>query len=248
MLLKYLRSVQITVIYRNSRVLDRFCSSHANIMKRAAESTLFNVKKPKTEIPSTSSASSSTSSAKDQSELRDVIKERRKKTAESVLDFKFNKKRVRILSKEANVKEKCDSVCYWMSRDQRVQDNWAFLMAQKLALKNDVALKVVFCLVPSFLDCPVRHFDFLINGLKEVAEECKKLSIEFYLLMGKHSEEIHKFVKDHSVGAVVCDFSPLRVPAKWVDEVKDNVSNFLCKLRLRLFLKIFPCSAQHFNS
>lgn len=43
-------------------------------------------------------------------------------------------------------------VAYWMSRDQRVQDNWSLIYAQKLALEHKVPLFVVFCLLPKFLD------------------------------------------------------------------------------------------------
>jgi deoxyribodipyrimidine photo-lyase len=101
----------------------------------------------------------------------------------TVTEFDFKKKRVRILSDVQIVKEKCQSICYWMSRDQRVQDNWALLYAQKLALKNKLALKVVFCLVPTFLDATIRHYDFLIHGLRQVQKECKQLhKIKFLVL------------------------------------------------------------------
>ncbi len=39
-------------------------------------------------------------------------------------------------------------MAYWMNRDQRVQDNWAMLYAQKLALQERLPLHVVFCLAP----------------------------------------------------------------------------------------------------
>jgi deoxyribodipyrimidine photo-lyase len=39
-------------------------------------------------------------------------------------------------------------VLYWMSRDQRVSDNWALLFAQELALEREVSLGVVFSLAP----------------------------------------------------------------------------------------------------
>jgi deoxyribodipyrimidine photo-lyase len=42
-------------------------------------------------------------------------------------------------------------VIYWMSRDQRVSDNWALLYAQSLATESKVSLAVVFNLVPTFL-------------------------------------------------------------------------------------------------
>ena len=70
------------------------------------------------------------------------LKESRSKAAKNVSEFKFNEKRVRNLLEGSGSVEK--GVVYWMSRDQRVQDNWAFLYAQKLALENKVPLQVRF--------------------------------------------------------------------------------------------------------
>ena len=56
-------------------------------------------------------------------------------------------------------------VVYWMSREQRVQDNWALLHAHELAMKNRVGLSVIFCIAPSFLGATMRHYDFLLRGL-----------------------------------------------------------------------------------
>ena len=60
----------------------------------------------------------------------------------------MNPKRVRAL-KAGNPKK--GPVVYWMSRDQRTQDNWALLFAQKEGLKQKEPLAVVFCLAPQFL-------------------------------------------------------------------------------------------------
>ncbi|XP_037914398.1 deoxyribodipyrimidine photo-lyase [Hermetia illucens] len=152
-----------------------------------------------------------------------TIEESRVKTASSVLEFHFQKKRVRVLTEATEVKESAGSILYWMSRDCRVQDNWAFLFAQKLALKNRLPLHVCFCLVPKFLDATIRHYKFMLKGLQEVCQECKDLDINFHLLLGSGGEKIPEFVKEMEVGAVVCDFSPLRVPLKWLDDVKNNL-------------------------
>lgn len=92
------------------------------------------------------------------------IQKKREDTADSISDYKFNKKRLRIISQEQMVLEDCEGIVYWMSRDSRVQDNWAFLYAQHLALKNVVPLHVCFCLIAKYLDASVRQFHFLIKG------------------------------------------------------------------------------------
>jgi len=63
------------------------------------------------------------------------------------------------------------SVVYWMSRDQRVQDNWALLYAQQLAQEHCKKLVVVFNLVPKFLEAGLRQYDFMLRGLQEVESD-----------------------------------------------------------------------------
>lgn len=106
-----------------------------------------------------------------------------------------------------------------MSRDQRVEDNWALLFSQYLAIKNKVPLHVLFCLSDKFLDATIRHFIFMLKGLEEVADDCRRLDISFHLLRGSHNTEIPKFVKDKGFGALICDFSPLRIHRGWVESI-----------------------------
>ena len=101
-------------------------------------------------------------------QLAEDINKRRLESFESVNAFRFNKKRVRVLTEVKEFPEDSKGIMYWMSRDQRVQDNWALLYAQKLALKQNLPLYVCFCLVPTFLNATIRHYYFMIEGLKEV--------------------------------------------------------------------------------
>jgi hypothetical protein len=60
-------------------------------------------------------------------------------------------------------------VIYWVSRDQRVRDNWALLYAQELALSPGQPLGVVFCLAPAFLGAILRQYGFMLKGLQDAA-------------------------------------------------------------------------------
>ena len=99
----------------------------------------------------------------------------------------MNQKRIRILQKN---KKKVGPVVYWMCRDQRVNDNWALLFSQELALKQP--LVVVFCLVPQFLGATIRQYDFMLKGLKELEKNLTEKNIPFYMLTGSPEEEIPK--------------------------------------------------------
>jgi deoxyribodipyrimidine photo-lyase len=125
------------------------------------------------------------------------------------------KQRVRTLSDAKTVEPRHGGITYWMSRDQRVEDNWALLYAQELARKHGVGLSVVFCMVPSFLGATMRMYDFMLTGLEEVESSLHALGVPFRLLMGAPGDALPAFVQRHSVCAIVTDFSPLRIGAEW---------------------------------
>jgi deoxyribodipyrimidine photo-lyase len=110
-------------------------------------------------------------------------------------------------------------VVYWMSRDQRAEDNWAALYARGLARHLGVPLVVVFSLVPRFLEATIRHFGFMLRGLAETAEALQAKRVPFHLLRGYATETVPAFVRAHNVLGVVCDMSPLRGPLEWVSSV-----------------------------
>ena len=132
----------------------------------------------------------------------------------------MNRERVRIL-KEG--KKKDGPVVYWMSRDQRVNDNWALLFSQEMALKHKAPLAVVFCLVPRFLGATKRQYGFMLKGLQEVEQDLAQMSIPFYLLTGSPEEEIPNYVAKYAIGVLVTDFDPLRIKKGWKEGVSDKI-------------------------
>lgn len=46
---------------------------------------------------------------------------KRQNVCESVAGFKFDKKRVRLITSNADMSETCKGIAYWMWREQRVQ-------------------------------------------------------------------------------------------------------------------------------
>ncbi|XP_068196823.1 CPD photolyase isoform X2 [Antennarius striatus] len=154
--------------------------------------------------------------------LRDELRDRRTESRE----VEFNPKRLRVISEEGTEEPKSGSegVLYWMCRDHRVQDNWALIYAQKLALKQKLPLHVCFCLqVPRSEASTLRHYGFLLGGLQEVQEECQSLGLQFHLLRGAAGDVLPGWVSDRRFGAVVTDFYPLRGPLQWLQDVKEKL-------------------------
>jgi deoxyribodipyrimidine photo-lyase len=156
--------------------------------------------------------------------LQSAIDHIRKNVCSSVNDFNFNKTRVRSINHINIIPQESQMILYWMSRDQRVQDNWAMLYAQKLALKQQLPLHVAFCLVPTFLVAPLRAYRFMLKGLREVEKECQQLNIIFHLLIGQAENVLPKFTENYQVGTIVTDFAPLRVPRQWVENVGKKIT------------------------
>ena len=129
--------------------------------------------------------------------------------------------RVRLL-KEG--KEKPGPVAYWMSRDQRANDNWALHHSQQLAAQRKVPLIVVFCMVPEFLGATVRQYAFMIKGLQETEQNLESKNITFNLLCGLPEIELVKFVKRHKIGILITDFDPLRIKKLWKRRVAEKIN------------------------
>ncbi len=106
-------------------------------------------------------------------------------------------------------------VIYWMSRDQRVSDNWALLHAQNEALKRERPLVVLFCLAPSFGEASRRHYDFMLGGLREVETALRRLGIAFLLFTGDPAVALSHELRKLAPALVVCDFDPLREKVRW---------------------------------
>ena len=136
----------------------------------------------------------------------------------------MNENRIRQLNTQ---KYTAGPIVYWMSREQRVEDNWALLYAQKLSHTHNAPLLVMFNLAPHFLGGSARNYHFKLEGLKQVEKDLAKLNIPFFITVdevGTHTSQlIIKFCDQHNVGALVTDFSPLREPRAWVDGVRKKI-------------------------
>ncbi|NWF49822.1 MAG: deoxyribodipyrimidine photo-lyase [Ignavibacteriaceae bacterium] len=133
----------------------------------------------------------------------------------------INEKRIRLLKPgfETN-----GPVVYWMSRDQRVHDNWALLFAQKMAIEKNRPLAVIFCLVSDFLEATIRQYGFMLKGLKEIENRLSDFNISFFMLSGNPEYEIPSFIKKINASCLISDFDPLRIKRIWKRDVAKSIT------------------------
>ncbi|MDD2549613.1 MAG: deoxyribodipyrimidine photo-lyase [Bacteroidales bacterium] len=114
-------------------------------------------------------------------------------------------------------------VVYWMSRDQRVNSNWALLYAIEKANEKNVPVYVVFSLFNPFLNAQPKHFQFLLNGLLSVERLCKEHGISFSILLGHPPSTISQFIADVDASLLVSDFDPLRIKRQWKNQLNNAI-------------------------
>jgi len=124
----------------------------------------------------------------------------------------MNPRRVRVLQ---NGPDQKGPIIYWMSRDQRAEDNWALIYGFKQSVRKKVPFGVVFCLVNDFLGATRRQYDFMLKGLRRVSEKLLEYEIPFFLLRGDPSLELPDFIKNNQASLLITDFDPLREKRKW---------------------------------
>ena len=132
----------------------------------------------------------------------------------------INEKRVRLLQKG---NETNGPIIYWMSRDQRVHDNWALLFSQQIALEKRTPLIVLFNIVPDFLEATIRQYGFMLTGLREIDSELAKYNIPFFLLAGKPDVQIPEFLNQINGAVLVSDFDPLKIKRIWKRDVARKI-------------------------
>jgi deoxyribodipyrimidine photo-lyase len=133
---------------------------------------------------------------------------------------KLNQGRIRILSARG---KSSGPVIYWMSRDQRVKDNWALLFAMEKARESSAGLIVLFTLVSEFLESTLRQYDFMLKGLMEVEKSLNQLNIPFKILTGNPVINIQEFIKQAGAACVITDFDPLKIKKNWKNQLAQKI-------------------------
>ncbi|KAB2869535.1 MAG: deoxyribodipyrimidine photo-lyase [Bacteroidales bacterium] len=126
--------------------------------------------------------------------------------------------------RELNANDKrVGPVVYWMSRDQRVNDNWALIYAIEKAYEYKTSLSVVFTLAPSFPNANLRHYDFMLKGLVKVEEKLMNLGISFDLLLGFPEQTLPEYIKLNKIKLLVSDFDPLLIKREWKNKINNCI-------------------------
>jgi len=114
-------------------------------------------------------------------------------------------------------------IVYWMSRDQRLKNNWALNFAIELSQKYQQPIVIIFNLTDDFPGATLRAYSFMLKGLQEQQELANKFNIPFVIKIGKPEINIPNFVYQISASNLISDFDPLKIKRFWKREIAKKI-------------------------
>lgn len=129
-------------------------------------------------------------------------------------------------------------VLYFMSRDQRVNDNWAMLYAQQIAIDHGQPLIVACAIAADYPKATDRQLRFILDGLSDVELELAKLRIQLVAKIFPSVTDMISLADSIDAGAVVMDFNPLRDGRRWREEFTDRFAGSVYEVDAH---NIIPC-------
>jgi deoxyribodipyrimidine photo-lyase len=137
----------------------------------------------------------------------------------------MNIKRIRQLNSGLSTTLKnYQPIVYWMSRDQRVHDNWALQFSLEIAIQTKSPLYVVFCLTSDFLNASSNQYLFMLENLKQAEKDLLKYNIPFTLLPDDPENLLSVFINKSDVQALVTDFDPLKIKKGWKTAITKSIN------------------------
>jgi deoxyribodipyrimidine photo-lyase len=110
-----------------------------------------------------------------------------------------------------------DYVLYWMQEAQRAEYNHALEYAVQRANELGQRLLVVFGLTADYPEANLRHYAFMLEGLRDVEEAIQQRGIRFVVQFGLPDEVALEYGKNASM--MVCDMGYMRPQKGWREKV-----------------------------
>ena len=106
------------------------------------------------------------------------------------------------------------AVVYWMQRAVRIADNLALDVAIEAANILDLPVIVYFGVVPNYPGANLRHYYFLQQGLRDVAEDAAELGVGF-IVRRSPDASLEAFLEEVEAALLIGDENPCREPERW---------------------------------
>jgi deoxyribodipyrimidine photo-lyase len=105
-------------------------------------------------------------------------------------------------------------VVYWMQRAIRILDNPALEIAIEAGNLLGLPVVVFFSVIPNYPNANLRHYHFLAQGLRDVAEDAAERGVGF--VVRRHPDNsLEAFLEEVAAALLIGDENPCREPERW---------------------------------
>jgi deoxyribodipyrimidine photo-lyase len=105
-------------------------------------------------------------------------------------------------------------VVYWMQRAVRILDNPALDIAIEAANLLGLPVVAFFSVIPNYPNANLRHYHFLQQGLRDVAEDAAERGVGF--VVRRHpNNSLDAFLEETQAALLIADENPCREPERW---------------------------------
>jgi deoxyribodipyrimidine photo-lyase len=112
-----------------------------------------------------------------------------------------------------SVRKPAQCVAYWMQRAVRMVDNPALDVAIEAGNLLGLPVVVYFGITPEYPNANLRHYRFLQQGLRDVAEDAAELGAGF--VVRRPPDRLDRFLEEVQAALLVGDENPCREPERW---------------------------------
>lgn len=134
-------------------------------------------------------------------------------------------------------------VLYWMQQSERTRFNPA--LEHAIALANDLDRPLVACfgIMDDYPEANLRHYAFLVEGLRDVAAGLKARGVQFLVGHGPNYEVALGYAADAC--AIVCDRGYLRHQRDWRSRVADAATIQVIEVEGDVVVPVDVVSSKH---
>jgi len=111
-------------------------------------------------------------------------------------------------------------ILYWMQASQRAECNHALEYSIRQSNQQKLPVATLFVLTDGFPEANLRHYTFMLEGLKELKGRLEERGVSFLVLRGSPGKEVVKMSRQASM--VITDCGYLRIQREWRKEVAEK--------------------------
>jgi len=152
----------------------------------------------------------------------------------------IQKERLNLMNERES--KKGEFVLYWMQRAQRSEFNHALEYALEKANELDIPLLVFFGITDDFEEGNLRHYRFMLEGLKETKKRLEDRDIKLVIKNQHPKEGIVKLSKEASL--LVVDKAYLDFLRKWREEVAEKIDIPMIEVETDLIVPVKEASSK----